>query len=216
MAVTKYVPAAWIESLYAQGARLLGESRPQQFKERAEQLAATGVFPDLEWHFIGTLQRNKVRQVLPWARLIHSVDSRRLLEQIEQVASELQLHPAVLLQVNISGEASKHGFTPEELRDFLSTWPAASRVQIRGLMTMAPDTEDESLIRAVFAGLRELRDSCQLTWSRRAGSEETATDRQLTELSMGMSGDYEIAIEEGATLIRLGSTLFTGCPASDD
>jgi pyridoxal phosphate enzyme (YggS family) len=210
VAVTKYVPVPWIEILSEQGMRLFGESRPQQLNERAEQLAATISDPDLQWHFIGTLQRNKVRQVLPWASLIHSVDSVRLLDHLQRVAQEMQMQPAILLQINVSGETSKHGFSPDELLSLLPRLSAYSHLQIQGLMTMAPDTDQELQIRSVFSGLRALRDQCQAELAR-LSSHSVA----LTELSMGMSGDFEIAVEEGATLIRLGSILFTGCEPAE-
>lgn len=199
VAVTKYSPLKIVRSLLDTGQHVLGESRPQQLVERAEQLPET-----VEWHLIGQLQRNKVRAVLPHVGMIHSIDSLKLLRKVDEVAKELQLAPALLLQVNVSGEASKSGFTPEELqRSWADVEDLSVHRNICGLMTMAPLTDDVHLVRDCFAGLRELQRQLN----------ECSKNIQLTELSMGMSGDFEIAIEEGATLIRLGSILFDGCPA---
>lgn len=195
VAVTKSVPLSVVTILRKIGLTHFGENRPQQLIERAQALA-----DPIDWHLIGPLQRNKVRAVLPYARWIHSVASQQLLERMGRVAGELNLCPKVLLQVNISGEASKQGFTPDGIR---REWPAllqVPNVDITGLMTMAPDTEDEEIIRTTFRGLRHLRDELRVDqWP-------------LSELSMGMSHDFEIAIEEGATLIRVGSLLFEGIP----
>lgn len=204
VAVTKSVGPAVIAEVPGIGLLELAENRPQQLLERAGELA-TSVGHDfrVRWHLIGQLQRNKVRAVLPVIALLHSVDSLRLLERVSQVAGELSLQTEVLLQVNTSGEASKQGFSVSELRQ---QWPvlcALPNVQLRGLMTMAPDTEDETVVRSTFRALRELRDELR--------SESGAEG--FSELSMGMSQDYEIAIEEGATIVRLGSTLFQGLPS---
>lgn len=195
IAVTKYTPLEIVRVLVEIGQVALGENRPQQLAERAGQLPQ-----HVEWHLIGQLQRNKVRQILPFTQLIHSVDSIRLLRYIDQVSDQLQIRPRLLLQANISGEASKSGFSPEIL---LAQWPdilACHNVDVAGLMTMAPHTDDEETIRSTFRGLKTLRDQL----SQQSGSPA------LRELSMGMSGDFEIGIEEGATLIRLGSILFDG------
>lgn len=194
VAVTKTARLEWVEELVRLGVRRLGESRPQQLVERAARI------PDAEWHLVGHLQRNKVRSVLPYAALIHSVDSLRLLERINEVAADLQLSPRVLLQVNVSGEASKQGFAPEALLPAWDRVTAFSRIRIEGLMTMAPDFEDAELARPTFRGLRDLRDQLRC----RIGPEV------LPQLSMGMSHDMEVAIEEGATLVRIGSALFEG------
>lgn len=199
--VTKYTELGWVRALHELGIEDLGESRPQQLVQRAEELPAT-----IRWHLIGHLQRNKVELVLPRVEWIHSVDSVRLLERIREVAQKNSLHPRVLLEVNVSGEAAKDGFSPVELRE---AWPKlmeSTPVEIQGLMTMAPLDADLPATRAVFAGLRTLRDEL---------AEMSGGTNPLPELSMGMSGDFEVAIEEGATMIRLGSTLFEGLPAWD-
>jgi pyridoxal phosphate enzyme (YggS family) len=196
VAVTKYAELSWVRTL-AEIYSVFGENRPQQLAERSELLPA-------EWHLIGHLQRNKVNLAVRHASLIHSVDSLRLLEAVSDCAAENH-RPAVLLQVNVSREASKTGFAVEELPGIWECILAyEGRVDIRGLMTMAAESADPEEARPVFAELRRLRDRL---------SEAAATHASgicLNELSMGMSGDFEPAIEEGATLIRIGSLLFEG------
>ncbi|QDT15261.1 YggS family pyridoxal phosphate-dependent enzyme [Alienimonas californiensis] len=198
IAVTKYARDEWVRGLLDLGVRDLGENRPQQLTERAETFTAQ---PPVRWHQIGQLQRNKVQKLLPAAFLTHSVDSETLLARIERVAAEEGLVPAVLLQANVSGEDSKSGFTPDALR---ALWDAGldrfPHVRVRGLMTMAPAAAPdavEAVARPVFAGLRTLRD-------------ELGGAEALPMLSMGMSGDFEPAIAEGATHVRLGSVLYAG------
>lgn len=197
--VTKYTPLDRVRQLVRLGQTALGESRPQQLIERAEALDS-----GIEWHLIGHLQRNKARLVLPYASLIHSIDSLRLLKRVDQVAGEAGLKPRLLLQVNVSGERTKDGFPVAEIEQGWPDIAALKNVDLRGLMTMAPLTQDVGLVRNVFRGLRSLRDRLA---ARSPGL-------PLPELSMGMSGDFEIAIEEGATIIRLGSILFEGCEAT--
>jgi len=195
IAVVKYAQWEWVQALVAMGVTQLGESRPQQLLQRSPLLG-----DEVSWHFIGHLQRNKIRKTLPVAGLIHSIDSLKLLRAVDRVAEELNLTSRVLLQVNVSGEATKGGFAPEELR---SSWDAVAEcrhVEVCGLMTMAPESRDPGVARTTFAGLRNLRDELI------AAHEGLA----LPELSMGMSGDLEIAIEEGATMVRIGSGLFEG------
>jgi len=207
VAVVKYAEWDWIRGLIELGVRDLGENRPQQLLERAARLAQELPGTDVRWHLIGHLQRNKVRAVLPATALIHSVDSLRLLERIELIAGELALRPRVLLEVNVSGEASKDGFTPERLRTQWSAAAACRHVELAGLMTMAPESADPEASRPTFDGLRGLRD--ELAGTDRAGP--------LPELSMGMSGDFETAIAAGATLVRVGSRLFEGlAPGGDE
>lgn len=200
VAVTKYAEWDWVCAL-AELHPIFGESRPQQLAERQPQL------PGVQWHLIGQLQRNKVRSAIRHAHLIHSVDSLRLLRRIHQLAEETGRPTRLLLQVNVSGEASKSGFSPQTL---LQDWPQIARftsefVTISGLMTMAPRSDSASDIRPVFAGLAELRRQLN----------ERAECPELQELSMGMSRDFETAVEEGATLIRIGSSLFEGLRQED-
>jgi pyridoxal phosphate enzyme (YggS family) len=195
VAVTKSARLEWIEALIAQGVRDLGESRPQQLLERAERIAKPA-----HWHLIGHLQRNKVRKILPVAECVHSIDSLELAARVDGLSAELGLRPRLLLEVNVSGEASKDGFAPEQLEADWTALSTLSHVEIRGLMTMAPFSDEPENSRATFQRLRELRD--------RLG----AGAAQLAELSMGMSGDFEVAIEEGATMIRVGTSLFEALP----
>ncbi|MGH7129247.1 MAG: YggS family pyridoxal phosphate-dependent enzyme [Planctomycetaceae bacterium] len=192
VAVTKYAGMDAARGLWDLGVQDLGESRPQQLLARAAELPAGVV-----WHLVGHLQRNKVRGVLPVAQWIHSVDSFRLLDRIELLSREMDLRPRVLLEVNVSGEAAKHGFAPHELTDEPAALLRYDHLEIVGLMTMAPLSDVPEDSRPVFRGLRELRD-------------RLAETGPLPELSMGMSNDFEIAIEEGATLVRVGSVLFEG------
>ncbi len=198
--VTKYAPDHAILLLEQLGRLELGENRPQQLVRRAEMA------PWAHWHLIGRLQTNKVKLVLPETVLIHSVDSVKLLERISQAAGDRGAACPVLLEVNISGEHSKQGFEPDELRAAWAGCLQLPHIEIRGLMTMAPFTDNPEEVRPVFRGLREFRDELR----ERAGS--LADRHSLRELSMGMSGDFEIAIEEGATLIRVGSAVFEGIP----
>jgi pyridoxal phosphate enzyme (YggS family) len=164
--------------------------------ERSAQLDAS-----VRWHLIGHLQRNKARRILPVATLIHSVDSIRLLTDLERLAGELDVRPRVLLEVNVTGEASKAGFAPPELE---ASWEAVcdqTRVRVEGLMTMAPFSANPDDARPAFRDLRDLRDRL---------AANAASGMTLSELSMGMTGDFEVAIEEGATLVRIGSALFDG------
>ncbi|NOX56607.1 MAG: YggS family pyridoxal phosphate-dependent enzyme, partial [Planctomycetes bacterium] len=196
VAVTKYAEVDWILCLVELGVHDLGENRPQQLLQRAAALPET-----IRWHLVGHLQRNKVRPILPVTAWIHSVDSVRLLDRIERLAGELNRRPRVLLEVNVSGEESKYGFSPSELQ---AEWPRIVKYQnmeIAGLMTMAPYVADPEQTRPVFRELRELRDRLRT-------SVEGAPP--LPELSMGMSNDFEVAVEEGATMVRIGSLLFEG------
>lgn len=196
VAVTKYANLNWVRDLVSLGETQLGESRPQQMCQRVQELPA-----DVRWHMIGHLQRNKVDMVVATAELIHSVDSLRLLRKIETSAAAAGKRQRVLLEVNVSGEESKDGFTPDELRSTWSEIVGLQHVDAQGLMTMAPHSDNAESTRPFFGQLRDLRDELA-----------AAAEGQLTlpELSMGMSGDFEIAIEEGATLIRIGSRIFEG------
>ena len=198
IAVTKYAEWSWVEALSSLH-QTFGENRPQQLAERQILL------PGVEWHLIGQLQRNKVKLALQHASLIHSIDSLRLLERVAQVATELQIRPKVLLEVNMSQETAKSGFTPEELRGDLSKLVVFSEaVQIDGFMTMAAESDDPENARPTFRSLCRLSDELQQT--------EASQNAGLTlrELSMGMSGDFVPAIEEGATMVRIGSRIFEG------
>ena len=195
VAVTKYVSAETMAEAYGLGMRDFGESRIQEVLPKRAQLSNLA----LRWHFIGHLQTNKVKRVVGDFLLIHSVDSWRLAEALSREAESRGLVQPILVQVNTSGEPSKFGTapdaTPELIARIASELPG---VQLQGLMTMAPHAEDAEAARPYFRKLRELRDEIQ---AQQKGV-------SLTELSMGMSGDYPVAVEEGATIIRIGTGLF--------
>jgi pyridoxal phosphate enzyme (YggS family) len=196
VAVTKSVDAAIAARLPTVDIHDLGESRPQELWRKAAALPRT-----VQWHLIGHLQRNKVEATLRLVRLIHSVDSPRLLAALEEEAARQDLHPAVLLEFNLIRDPARHGFVPEDLTDLISQLRGVRRLQVRGLMTMAAFEENPERCRPTFAGLRQLRERLQT---------ELGTVHRLEELSMGMSNDFDIAVEEGATLVRLGTILFQG------
>jgi len=203
VAVTKTVSPATIRLLVEAGQRDLGENRPQQLRDRAATLGGpstgSGQGLDVAWHMIGHLQRNKVKYVVPAAAMIHSVDSLALAGEIGKRAQAAAARAVCLLEVNVSGEASKGGASPAEAPALASAAAALAGIDLAGLMTMAPIAEDPETVRPVFAALRELRDRI---------NREAPLPRPLTELSMGMTQDYEVAIEEGATIVRVGTALF--------
>jgi hypothetical protein len=197
VAVTKYVDAEQAAWLPGAGCCELGESRPQSLWTKAAAVADPGV----HWHLIGHLQRNKIRRTLPWLSWIHSVDSRRLLDALQQEAEAAATRVRVLLEVNVAGESAKTGFALADmlpLADQFDRWP---RLRIEGLMAMAALEGDADAARRDFSQLRELRDAMQ---------RHCPPHIQLQQLSMGMSGDYEVAIEEGATMVRVGSAVWEG------
>jgi pyridoxal phosphate enzyme (YggS family) len=195
VAVTKYVGADEAAALLAAGCRDLGESRPQELWAKAAQLSGH----DIRWHLIGHLQRNKVARTLPLVSLLHSVDSPRLLEAIDASAGNIARTVDVLLEVNISGESAKHGLSPVDVEGVLIEAAKLTGVRVLGLMGMAPLDGGESAARLAFARLRQLRDNLR---------PRLPAGMTLDELSMGMSGDIEAAIAEGATIVRVGSALF--------
>ena len=184
IAVSKTFPAADIAELYRFGVRRFGESRASEFSAKAEALPA-----DIEWHFIGHLQANKVRPVVERAAWIHSVDSLKLAERIDRIAGECGKKPKILFEVNVSGEESKFGMTPAELEAAANA--KFVNVELAGLMTMAPADAPETTLKTVFGTLAEL-----------------GKQYGLSELSMGMSGDFEAAVKCGSTLVRVGSLIF--------
>jgi PLP dependent protein len=185
----------------------LGESRPQELWRKAALLDDVPI----RWHQVGHLQRNKVERTLPLVDLIHSIDSLRLLEAINKEAQKNEQPASVLLEVNVSGEQSKHGFSPDELIQLdAATLEQLTSVEVVGLMTMAAYTPNPEECRPTFRQLRQLRDEMQgrARWN--------FLGEELPLLSMGMSNDFEVAIEEGATHIRLGTVLFEGMPADGE
>jgi PLP dependent protein len=197
VAVTKYVSAEVAAAVVEAGCLDLGESRAQELWAKAAALA----HPAIRWHMIGHLQRNKIRRTLPLVHLMQSVDSPRLLAALEEEAAAQQLTIPALLEVNVSGDSTKTGLPPEELDRVLEQAATLQHVLIRGLMGMASLEGDDTAARGDFARLRKFRDRLRTT---------VPAHVSLDELSMGMSGDFEFAIEEGATIVRLGSILFEG------
>lgn len=204
--VTKYVSAADAAELAAAGCVDLGESRPQELWKKAEELATSGGGDQVRWHLVGHLQRNKVRRTLPLVKLIHSVDSRRLLDAIQReveaqaATGEPLLQPVrVLLEVNTSGEVAKHGLAPDDIEPLLADANRFPDVTICGLMTMAALEGGPAVAAKNFASLCELRDRLR---------PRVPDCVELNELSMGMSGDFEEAIRAGATIVRVGTALW--------
>jgi pyridoxal phosphate enzyme (YggS family) len=197
VAVTKTISAETAALLPALGVLDLGESRPQELWRKADHLSK--VAPAVRWHQVGHLQRNKIEDTLPLVQLIHSIDSVRLLTALDQEAAKQQRTAFVLLEVNVSREANKHGFSPEEILDLGKPITDLKHAQVSGLMTMAALESDTEQCRRTFAELRQLRDRCR---------SDFPPPHNLMHLSMGMTNDFEVAIEEGATLIRLGTVLF--------
>ena len=193
--VTKSVPASVAAELFALGVRDLGEGRPQELWRKAALLPT-----DVRWHLVGHLQRNKIERTLPLTYRLHSIDSVRLLDALEATATEKGTN--VFLEVNCSGEANKQGFSPQDVLHLGERLRTLSRVRVCGLMTMAAIADDPESCRPTFRRLREVRDQLR----------PLAGDHPLNELSMGMSGDFEVAIEEGATSVRIGTILFEGLP----
>lgn len=193
VAVSKTVDSSTIKKAYDAGHRIFGENRVQVLVEKAEELKDL----DISWHFIGRLQRNKIRKIIHIVSMIHSVDSLKLATAISRIALEENLPPIpVLLEVNTSDEESKAGFTKGLLNEHIEEISKLKGIKTKGFMTMAPFTDNETIIRDTFASLQKI--------SQHYFSENLAG----AEISMGMTNDYPIAIEEGATIIRVGSKIF--------
>lgn len=194
-AVSKTVDHNVIAALHGLGQQVFGENRPQSLRDKSTLLQQTG----LSWHFIGSLQTNKIKYVYPVAELVHSIDRRELLDQFANWHEKTGRLCPILLQVHISQEEAKQGFACEEILQVIEDYNNNEHLDIRGLMGMAPFVEDEGLIRTCFRQLHELFAQSRT----RQGS-----SYQAQHLSMGMSGDFKIAIEEGATIVRIGTALF--------
>lgn len=192
LVVSKTWPTAVIQAAVDAGQLKFGENRLQEAEEKIPELSS-----DLEWHFIGGLQRNKVRRVLPLFPVIHSVSSMKLVRFIGRVAGELVLRPKVYLEVNIGAEESKHGFLPAELRENLDEILSVEALDWQGLMCIPPWVDSPEEARPWFARVRKLQEEL-----------EHEAGRTFPGLSMGMSNDYEVAIEEGSTIVRVGSAVF--------
>lgn len=197
VAVSKFHPVEKLMEAYSAGQRIFGESRVQELVQKAQEMPA-----DVQWHFIGHLQTNKVRALLPHVSLIHSVDSERLLDCIDKEAERIGRTVDVLLQIHVAQEEAKFGFTLDEITQLANSGKltAMSHVRVVGVMAMATNTDDDAEIRREFAEAHHvfytLKDGCFFG------------DEHFCELSMGMSDDYRLAIAEGATMVRIGTTIF--------
>lgn len=194
VAVTKTVPVERIREALAAGVTDLGENRLQEAAPKAEAIG-----PGPTWHFIGNLQRNKVRHVVRFAELIHSVDRLSLLEEIDRRAARIGKVQRVLIELNVAGEESKSGAAPEGLDGIVRAAAGLSHVRIEGLMTMAPLVSDPESVRPVFRQTAAFFDKMSKT---------TAPNVEMTYLSMGMTDDFEVAIEEGSNMVRIGRAIF--------
>ena len=194
IAVSKTKPVPMLEEAYAAGARDFGENKVQEIAAKKPELPE-----DIRWHMIGHLQRNKVGQVLGKAVLIHSVDSLRLARQIETDAAKAGLNVDILLEVNVAREESKYGFMLEEVEDAIMTIKDFPHVHIKGLMTIAPFVENPEENRGIFKKLFEFAVDID---------KKNIDNVTMGVLSMGMTGDYEVAVEEGATMVRVGTGIF--------
>jgi pyridoxal phosphate enzyme (YggS family) len=192
VAISKTHEAEKVRAAFDAGQQLFGESRVQEARAKIPLLPSAA-----RWHFVGRLQRNKVRHALPLFELFHSVDSLELARDLDRIADEEGLRPRVLLEVNVAGEGSKIGFAPETLRTQMDTLLELPRLTIEGLMTIPPLAPEAEASRRYFAALRDLRDQFAAQFK-----------ISLPHLSMGMTGDFVVAIEEGATLVRVGTAIF--------
>jgi pyridoxal phosphate enzyme (YggS family) len=192
VAISKTHDAEKVREAIEAGQSLFGESRVQEARIKIPELPS-----NIRWHFVGHLQKNKIRHALPLFELTHSVDSLALAQDMNRIAEDEGLHPRVLLEVNVAGEGSKFGFNPEKLREEMESLLALPRLSILGLMTIPPIVEEAEASRKYLVELRELRDQLQ-----------TEFKVDLAQLSMGMTQDYAVAVEEGATLVRVGTAIF--------
>ena len=197
VAVSKYHPASMIQEAYDGGQRIFGESHVQELVQKYEALPK-----DIEWHFIGHLQTNKVKYIAPFVSLIHAVDSEHLLKEIDKQAKRQGRTISVLLEVHIAQEETKYGWLPDELIAFMEsgTWQQYENVSIEGLMCMATNTDDEGIIANEFERARELFETIK--------GLSSMVNAQWRERSWGMSHDYHIAVRHGSTMVRIGSLIF--------
>lgn len=194
IAVSKTKPVEMLKEAYDLGVRVFGENKVQELTDKYEALPK-----DIKWHMIGHLQRNKVKYIIDKVDLIHSVDSIRLAETIEKEAGKRGIIANILIEVNVGREESKFGLLPEELDTFIEKIADYKHIQVKGLMTIAPFVENSELNRAIFRSLRKL--SVDI-------GNKNVDNVNVGVLSMGMTNDYEVAIEEGATMIRVGTGIF--------
>lgn len=194
VAVSKFHTADEIMEAYGCGQRLFGENRPQEMAEKCKVLPK-----DIEWHFIGHLQTNKLKLVLPYASLVHSIDSLRLLEAIERWGGDNDKIINVLLELHLGAEETKYGMTEAEIRDIMERNAEYHHINFMGLMGMATNTDNKDIIRADFKRISDMMTGLKA---------EYPSLRDFKELSIGMSGDYRLALEYGATIVRIGTGIF--------
>ncbi len=204
VAVSKYHPAEAIREAWDAGNRIFGESHAQELQRKHEELKDL----DLEWHFIGHLQTNKVKYIAPYVHLIHSADSPHLLAEINKQALKVNRVLDCLLQLHVAQEETKFGFTPAEARAYLEEgkWRELEGVRLRGVMAMASNTDDTARISADFHRARQFFEEAQRDFFTPSGASPSSST--FSELSMGMSDDWHIAVDEGSTLIRIGTQIF--------
>ena len=195
VAVSKFHPVSRLMEAYDAGQRRFGENRPQELARKVPQMPS-----DVEWHFIGHLQTNKLKLVLPYVSMVQSVDSFHLLEAIDKWGRDNDKLVDILLELHLGAEETKHGFSEEDIESVISSEVEKSNVRIRGLMGMATNTEDEEVIEADFARIEAL--------FQRIRAEHPELADTFTELSIGMSGDWPIAVRHGATMVRIGTDIF--------
>lgn len=192
IAVSKTNPLSVIEDAYSSGITDFGENKAQELRDKSNLVVS-----NFNWHFIGHLQTNKVKYVIDSAEYIHSVDTIKLVSTIDNKASSINKIQKILIEVNTSGESSKFGIHDfESLKNFVEECNSYSNIEVKGLMTMAPFTSDKNVIRKCFSELREMKEKLNNQWN------------NISEISMGMTNDYKIAIEEGSTMLRIGTAIF--------
>src|SRR5690606_32724943 len=199
--VSKTVSPAGIRSAYDAGYRWFGENKVQEAQRKAPEMDDLAI----DWCILGHLQTNKARHVAAFAAELHSLDSLRLAEELDRRLQALGRSMKVLVQVNTSGEAAKSGLSPEDVQPFVKSLPGFSSLQVQGFMTLAMQSEDEQAVRACFRLLRDLREQAR---------DSSSQGLSFPELSMGMSGDFELAIAEGSTIVRVGQAIFGARPAA--
>ena len=197
VAVTKTATVEQIKEAISAGVKTIGENKVQEAKGKYQVLSAD--IADIEWHLVGHLQTNKVKYAIEIFDLIHSVDSKKLAEEIDKRSLQFGIMTNILVEVNVSGEETKYGIKPEEVEPFLKEISEFSRIKVRGLMTIAPIAEDKEEVRPYFRKLRELSEKIE---------NKNIKNVKMDYLSMGMTDDFEVAIEEGANMVRIGRGIF--------
>ena len=203
IAVSKFQPVGKLQEAYQAGQRIFGENRALEMRDKHEQLPE-----DIQWHFIGHLQRNKIKYIVPFVAMIHSVDSPELLEDIDRAAAKAGRTVSCLLQLHIARETTKFGFSPREALDYLAggDWRRLEHVRLCGMMGMASFTNDREQVLGEFRQLKQCFDTAKENWF--------AADENFCELSGGMSDDYPLAIQCGSTMVRIGTAIFGSRPVN--